>query len=188
MHIKLKRLRRSIMCILFSLRTLLFKLFSSFFFVFFFFLQEMSDENLTNLAKPSSDATITVRCIKNFEYRTCKNLVLQHVNLETSTVGDLKKLVLESKQTNFSLFVCFPPLLICCIIRDSHTAWMETLFKCQIWYCNGCDFLLVILLTTFLFIKIDTLKVYTVAHGHKVILTRFSYFFSFVTLTLFDRL
>ncbi|EIE75755.1 hypothetical protein RO3G_00459 [Rhizopus delemar RA 99-880] len=56
----------------------------------------MSDENLTNLAKPSSDATITVRCIKNFEYRTCKNLVLQHVNLETSTVGDLKKLVLEN--------------------------------------------------------------------------------------------
>lgn len=56
----------------------------------------MSSENLTNLAKPTSDATITVRCIKNFEYRTCKNLVLQHVNLETCTVGDLKKLVLES--------------------------------------------------------------------------------------------
>ena len=58
----------------------------------------MSDtEDLTNLAKPSSDATLTVRCIKNFEYRTCKNLVLQHVNLETSTVSDLKKLVLESR-------------------------------------------------------------------------------------------
>ncbi|KAI8890234.1 hypothetical protein K501DRAFT_169212 [Backusella circina FSU 941] len=56
----------------------------------------MSSEDLTNLAKPSSDATLTIRCIKNFEYRTCKNLVLQHVNLETSTVGDLKKLVLEN--------------------------------------------------------------------------------------------
>ncbi|KAI7899773.1 uncharacterized protein BX663DRAFT_532713 [Cokeromyces recurvatus] len=53
-------------------------------------------EDLTNLAKPTSDATLTIRCIKNFEYRTCKNLVLQHVNLETSTVGDLKKLVLEN--------------------------------------------------------------------------------------------
>jgi hypothetical protein len=59
---------------------------------------KMSDtEDLTNLAKPTSDATLTIRCIKNFEYRTCKNLVLQHVNLETSTIGDLKKLVLESK-------------------------------------------------------------------------------------------
>lgn len=57
-------------------------------------------EDLTNLAKPTSDATLTVRCIKNFEYRTCKNLVLQHVNLETSTVGDLKKLVLESKRSH----------------------------------------------------------------------------------------
>ncbi|KAI9331399.1 hypothetical protein BD770DRAFT_333598 [Pilaira anomala] len=57
----------------------------------------MSDvEDLTNLAKPTTDATITVRCIKNFEYRTCKNLVLQHVNLETCTVGDLKKLVMEN--------------------------------------------------------------------------------------------
>lgn len=53
-------------------------------------------EDLTNLTKPSSDATLTIRCIKNFEYRTCKNLVLQHVNLETCTVGDLKKIVMES--------------------------------------------------------------------------------------------
>jgi hypothetical protein len=54
----------------------------------------MSSEDLTHLAKPTSDATLTILCIKNFEYRTCKNLVLQHVNLETGTVGDLKKLVL----------------------------------------------------------------------------------------------
>ncbi|CAO3635439.1 unnamed protein product [Mucor fragilis] len=85
----------------------------------------MSDvEDLTNLAKPTSDATLTVRCIKNFEYRTCKNLVLQHVNLETSTVGDLKKLVLEK--------------------IHSQSGWKP--------YLN---------------VKFDTLKVYTVAHGHK---------------------
>ncbi|CEG78281.1 Putative Cytoplasmic protein [Rhizopus microsporus] len=84
----------------------------------------MSSENLTNLAKPTSDATITVRCIKNFEYRTCKNLVLQHVNLETCTAGDLKKLVLEKIHTQ--------------------PGWKP--------YLN---------------VKFDTLKVYTVAHGHK---------------------
>ncbi|KAI8979415.1 hypothetical protein BDF20DRAFT_906073 [Mycotypha africana] len=57
-------------------------------------MAEVND--LTNLAKPASDATLTIRCIKNFEYRTCKNLVLQHVNLETITVGDLKKIALEN--------------------------------------------------------------------------------------------
>ncbi|KAI8375643.1 hypothetical protein EDC96DRAFT_496016 [Choanephora cucurbitarum] len=81
-------------------------------------------EDLTNLAKPSSDATLTIRCIKNFEYRTCKNLVLQHVNLETSTVGDLKKMVLEKIHTQ--------------------SGWKP--------YLN---------------VQFDTLKVYTVAHGHK---------------------
>ena len=65
----------------------------------------MSSENLTNLARPTSDATITVRCIKNFEYRTCKNLVLQHVNLETCTVGDLKKLVLESNLLFYNFYL-----------------------------------------------------------------------------------
>ncbi|CAO3668416.1 unnamed protein product [Rhizopus stolonifer] len=84
----------------------------------------MSDENLTNLANPTSNATITVRCIKNFEYRTCKNLVLQHVNLETGTVGDLKKLIQEK--------------------IHSQSGWKP--------YLN---------------VKFDTIKVYTVAHGHK---------------------
>ncbi|CAG8561864.1 8609_t:CDS:2 [Cetraspora pellucida] len=42
-----------------------------------------------------TDATITIRIIKNFEYRTVKNLVLRNIKLETTTVGDLKKLVIE---------------------------------------------------------------------------------------------
>ncbi|KAF7730173.1 hypothetical protein EC973_002781 [Apophysomyces ossiformis] len=54
---------------------------------------------LTNHAKPSTDATITVRCIKSFEYRTCKNLVLQHLNLDNTTVGELKSLVREKIRT-----------------------------------------------------------------------------------------
>lgn len=85
----------------------------------------MSDtEDLTNLAKPSSDATLTVRCIKNFEYRTCKNLVLQHVNLETSTVGDLKKLVLESRIS--TIYFCN---IYSFFNRNSLTTWLEALFE-----------------------------------------------------------
>ncbi|CAG8582899.1 19869_t:CDS:2 [Cetraspora pellucida] len=42
-----------------------------------------------------TDATITIRIIKNFEYRTVKNLVLRNIKLETTTIGDLKKLVIE---------------------------------------------------------------------------------------------
>lgn len=54
-------------------------------------------DTLTSHARPSTDAVITVRCIKSFEYRTCKSLVLQHLNLETTTVGELKELVRESR-------------------------------------------------------------------------------------------
>lgn len=54
-------------------------------------------DTLTSHTRPTTDATITVRCIKSFEYRTCKSLVLQHLNLETTTVGELKSLVRESK-------------------------------------------------------------------------------------------
>ncbi|KAI9322096.1 hypothetical protein BX666DRAFT_2016926 [Dichotomocladium elegans] len=54
------------------------------------------EDTLTSHVRPTTDATITVRCIKSFEYRTCKNLVLQHLNLDTTTVGELKSLVREN--------------------------------------------------------------------------------------------
>ncbi|CAG8460704.1 158_t:CDS:2 [Scutellospora calospora] len=41
------------------------------------------------------EATITIRIIKNFEYRTVKNLVLRNINLETTTVGELKNIIRE---------------------------------------------------------------------------------------------
>jgi hypothetical protein len=53
---------------------------------------EISDQ-LTNLAAPLSSATITVRVIKSFEYRTEKSLVLHALDLEHMTVGDLKERV-----------------------------------------------------------------------------------------------
>ncbi|KAJ8456577.1 hypothetical protein ONZ51_g12040 [Trametes cubensis] len=50
-----------------------------------------SDDVPVNLAVPKTDATLTVRVIKSFEYRTEKSLILHHVNLETTTVGQLKE-------------------------------------------------------------------------------------------------
>ncbi|KAI0648216.1 hypothetical protein C8Q79DRAFT_999637 [Trametes meyenii] len=53
----------------------------------------------TNLVAPKTDATLTIRVIKSFEYRTEKSLVLHHVNLETTTVGQLKGTVRQAIQT-----------------------------------------------------------------------------------------
>src|ERR1700759_1093452 len=47
---------------------------------------------LANEARPKSDATITVRIIKSFEFRTERSLVLHNINLEAVTVGQLKEI------------------------------------------------------------------------------------------------
>ncbi|KAK9894730.1 hypothetical protein P389DRAFT_190990 [Cystobasidium minutum MCA 4210] len=52
------------------------------------------DSPTTNTLRPAEDSVLTVRLIKSFEYRTEKNMVLQHVNLVTTTVGQLKEMVL----------------------------------------------------------------------------------------------
>ncbi|KDQ12272.1 hypothetical protein BOTBODRAFT_419529 [Botryobasidium botryosum FD-172 SS1] len=54
------------------------------------------EDPLTNLTKPLTSATITVRIIKSFEYRTERSLVLHDVNLEQVTVGRLKKMAQEA--------------------------------------------------------------------------------------------
>ena len=53
------------------------------------------EEPLTNTIAPKTSATLTVRVIKSFEYRTEKSLVLHNVNLETTTVGRLKEVARE---------------------------------------------------------------------------------------------
>ncbi|KAH8550073.1 hypothetical protein BGW37DRAFT_499991 [Umbelopsis sp. PMI_123] len=83
----------------------------------------MEADNLTNHSRPTTDAILTIRCIKSFEYRTCKNLIL-HVNLEVVTIGELKDMIREKIKTT--------------------SGWKP--------YLN---------------VKFDTLKLYTVAHGHK---------------------
>ncbi|KAG2186828.1 hypothetical protein INT44_003054 [Umbelopsis vinacea] len=101
----------------------------------------MDSDNLTNHSRPTTDAILTVRCIKSFEYRTCKNLVL-HVNLEVMTVGELKDMIRESK---------------CCALSfRTITAILEnpSLLTASGW-------------KPYLNVKFDTLKLYTVAHGHK---------------------
>ena len=54
-------------------------------------------DTLTNLTLPKSDSTITVRVIKSFEFRTFKNLVLHHLNLEKTTVKQLKETIRSCK-------------------------------------------------------------------------------------------
>ncbi|GBE82553.1 hypothetical protein BKA93DRAFT_761497 [Sparassis latifolia] len=61
----------------------------------------MSDEIsdvLTNLALPSTSATLTLRIIKSFEYRTERSLVLHNINLDTTTVGQLKEIARQAVQ------------------------------------------------------------------------------------------
>ncbi|KOS12470.1 hypothetical protein Malapachy_2886 [Malassezia pachydermatis] len=47
------------------------------------------DNTVTNLARPVTNAIITVRIIKNFEYRTMKALVLKDVDLTQLTAATL---------------------------------------------------------------------------------------------------
>lgn len=52
----------------------------------------MASELTTNLARPKTSATLTIRIIKSFEFRTEKSLVLHNINLEATTVGQLKEI------------------------------------------------------------------------------------------------
>ena len=61
---------------------------------------DLSD-TLTNLALPKTSATLTIRVIKSFEYRTERSPVLHNVNLQEVTVGELKNIVRASKHHMF---------------------------------------------------------------------------------------
>ncbi|WOO79671.1 UPF0538 protein [Vanrija pseudolonga] len=81
-------------------------------------------ETLATEARPVTSATITVRVIKSFPFRTTKNLVLKELDLSVTTVGHLADLCREAIKT-------------------------QPGFK----YYRS--------------VQLDTLKKYTVAHGHK---------------------
>jgi len=84
----------------------------------------MNYEPLVTEVLSPIDATITIRVIKSLTYRTQKSLVLHHVNLEGTTVGQLKGRVMEAIKTQ--------------------AAWIA-----------------------YRTVELDTLKIYTKAHGAK---------------------
>jgi uncharacterized protein DUF2340 len=94
------------------------------------------DDTLTNLARPKISSIITVRVIKSFEFRTERSLVLRDINLDTTTVGDLKEIV-----RNGQLFVRFIELLVCAhtvgFNSNSDPTRMETLSLCALWSADS---------------------------------------------------
>ncbi|ADV24655.1 cytoplasmic protein [Cryptococcus gattii E566] len=85
---------------------------------------DFEHEPLATELHPISDATLTVRVIKSFEFRTQKSVILKNLDLRTLTVGALMDLVREEVKKGAG----FKP------------------------YRN---------------LVLDTMKLYTVAHGHK---------------------
>ena len=61
----------------------------------------MSDV-LANVARPNTSATLTIRIIKSFTFRTERSLVLHNVNLVTMTVAQLKEIAKQSMLILFS--------------------------------------------------------------------------------------
>jgi hypothetical protein len=59
-------------------------------------------------ADRDEDATITVRAIKSFEYKTCRNLLFHHLDLTHTTLGDLERMVWERIAENSVLTRLFP--------------------------------------------------------------------------------
>ena len=81
-------------------------------------------EILTNLSHPPTSATLTLRIIKSFEYRTERSLILHNVNLETITVGQLKEIARESIQHPVHHFTI---LNIVFVVSSSDTTRVEAL-------------------------------------------------------------
>ena len=129
----------------------------------------------TNLALPRTDATLTVRVIKSFEFRTEKSLVLHHVNCETTTVGQLKDLV---KQGIYS-FIFFESLFPSIVHLDKCTYNKLGSYHTQLYRHRAVGSRIVMLNWVRLSLLVhdssfqyqsssDTLKLYTKAHGAKV--------------------
>lgn len=61
-------------------------------------------EPLSSELRPETDATLTIRIIKSFEFRTQKSMVIKGVNLVEETVGGLMQRV---RDCMFSCFLSF---------------------------------------------------------------------------------
>ena len=75
--------------------------------------QEQYHEPLSSELLPQTDATLTIRIIKSFEFRTQKSMVLKGVNLMEETVGGLMQRVRD----------CMSILLITSISEGTEPQW-----------------------------------------------------------------
>jgi hypothetical protein len=119
------------------------------------------DDTPTNLAKPVTSATITIRVIKSFEYRVAKPLVLHDLDLTQTTVGDLKQRVKTGISSGILHFIiCTADL---ChkqsrlrqdgsLTKPWNLVGLRNICQCISHFCS------------------DTIKLYTKAHGAKVCL------------------
>ncbi|KAK3841637.1 MAG: hypothetical protein J3R72DRAFT_524191 [Linnemannia gamsii] len=57
------------------------------------------NDPLSNTLAPSTAATLTIRVIKSFEYRTSKNLILHNIDLTATNVGQLRAMIIEKIKT-----------------------------------------------------------------------------------------
>jgi hypothetical protein len=100
-------------------------------------MSEISDV-LTNVALPKTSATLTLRIIKSFEYRTERSLVLHEVNLETTTAGDLKNMARQGIIFCSRISRIAYPVQLDCSCTDS--TGMEALPKCRIGFVTYVSF------------------------------------------------
>lgn len=86
-----------------------------------------SEDILSNTARPSTDATLTIRIIKSLRFRTEKSLVLHHIDLTTTTVALLRDTANKGTTPTLS-----PDLAL---TASSHRipARMEALPLLQVW-------------------------------------------------------
>lgn len=117
-------------------------------------------EVLTNALRPDTAATLTVRIIKSFTYRTEKSLVIHDLDLTVTTVGDLKRVANDGTP-----LACFTHLGFSLSLQPSQHNLVGNLIGMQFWVCpivneippQDCQYYV-----------IDTMKLYTKAHGSKV--------------------
>jgi len=114
--------------------------------------------SLSNTARPPTDATVTVRVIKSFTFRTEKSLVLHNLNLLTTHVGELKEITKQGLPFFLRVSSLYLPLYPAISTQSGWKPYRNALLGISYSFSqpmDRCHFS-------------DTLKLYTKAHGSKV--------------------
>ncbi|CDU25452.1 uncharacterized protein SPSC_05345 [Sporisorium scitamineum] len=61
---------------------------------------DFSDNKETNTARPLTDAVITIRIIKSFEFRSMKAYIIKNIDLTSTTISQLETQCREQVKTN----------------------------------------------------------------------------------------